>query len=110
MVYSSAEVFVIPSLQEAFGQTALESMACGTPVVGSDAGGIPEVVRDGVTGLLSRAGESLSLRDAILRLLNDSSLRSSLGANCREIAVREYALEMQARNYVDLYEDILREG
>lgn len=107
IVYSSADVFVIPSLQEAFGQVALESMACGTPVVGSDAGGIPEVVRDGLTGLLARAGDSLSLRDSILRLLNDASLRSSLASNCREIAVKEYALEIQAKNYVDLYSSIL---
>ena len=107
IVYSAADVFVIPSLQEAFGQTALESMACGTPVVGSDAGGIPEVVRDGVTGLLARAGDIRSLRDAVLKLLSDEPLRASLAAKCREIAVKEYALEIQAKNYVELYNNIL---
>ena len=52
LLYSAADVFVIPSVQEAFGQTALEAMACGTPVVGSAVGGIPEIVQDDVTGCL----------------------------------------------------------
>src|SRR5690606_19576207 len=55
--YSAADVFVIPSLAEAFGQTALEAMACGTPVIGFETGGIPDMVRPGDTGLLVPVGD-----------------------------------------------------
>ena len=52
-IYSAADVFVIPSLQESFGQTVTESLACGTPVVGFNTGGIPDMVRPGITGYLA---------------------------------------------------------
>ncbi len=107
ILYSAADVFVIPSLQEAFGQTALEAMACGTPVVGFDAGGIPEMVRPGVTGLLARCGDVAGLREAVLALLSDDELRARMGASCRELAAREHGLEVQARRYAELYRALL---
>jgi glycosyltransferase involved in cell wall biosynthesis len=107
ILYSAADIFVIPSLQEAFGQTALESTACGTPIVGSDAGGIPEIVRDGVTGLLFPAGDPRSLAAAIGNLLGDDKRRAAIGAECRRIAVEEYSLEIQAKRYANLYGKML---
>jgi len=107
IIYSAADVFVIPSLQEAFGQTALEAMACGTPVVGSDAGGIPEIVREGATGLLSPAGDARALAAAVEKMLGDGGLRAAAGKECRRVAVEEYALEIQARRYAKLYEDMV---
>ena len=107
LVYSAADVFVIPSLQEAFGQTALESIACGTPVVGFNVGGIPEVVREGVTGLLASVGDPRALQDAILNMLSNPSLRTKLASNCRKVAVEEYALAVQAKRYVELYTTLL---
>ena len=71
MAYSAADVFVIPSLQESFGQTVIESMACGTPVVGFASGGIPDMVRPGHTGHLAPTGDTAALRDAIVKLLRD---------------------------------------
>jgi glycosyltransferase involved in cell wall biosynthesis len=110
LVYSAADVYAIPSLQESFGQTVLESMACGTPVVGFDVGGIPDMVRPGITGLLAPRGDVDALSEAIARLVLDSSMRAELSANCRRIVVEEYALEVQARRYVALYEDMLAES
>jgi glycosyltransferase involved in cell wall biosynthesis len=107
IVYSAADVFAIPSLQEAFGQTALESMACGTPVVGFNVGGIREVVLDGVTGLLAPVRDSCALQQAIGKLLTNASLRAELASNCRRIAVEQYSLEIQARQYLDLYRGLL---
>lgn len=109
LIYSAADVFVIPSLQEAFGQTALEALACGTPVVGFDVGGIPDMVRPGITGLLARVGSVDELRDAIAGLLGDPVAREAMAENCRRIAVEEYALEVQARRYIELYEKVLSE-
>jgi glycosyltransferase involved in cell wall biosynthesis len=108
IIYSAADIFVIPSLQEAFGQTALESMACGTPVVGSDAGGIPEIVRDGVTGLLFPVGDARSLAAAMVKLLEDDKARAMIGKECRRVAVEEYSLEIQAKRYANLYRKVLR--
>lgn len=107
IVYSAADVFVIPSLQEAFGQTALESVACGTPAVGFDAGGIPEVVRPGVTGALAPVGDSAALREAIVRILADPEEAARLSGSCRSVAVTEHGLAVQAERYLALYHELV---
>jgi glycosyltransferase involved in cell wall biosynthesis len=107
LVYSAADLFVIPSLYDNLPQTVLEATACGTPVVGFAIGGIPDMVRPGVTGLLVPAADVNALRNAIRALLQDPGRRAEMSDNCRRIAVEEYALEVQARRYIDLYEMIL---
>jgi glycosyltransferase involved in cell wall biosynthesis len=107
LVYSAADVFVIPSLQENFPLTALEALACGTPVVGFAVGGIPEIVRTGSTGLLAPVRDVAALRITIQSLLQDSAKRAQMAADCRRIAVEEYALELQVRRYLDLYHGTL---
>ncbi|HEX2092492.1 MAG TPA: glycosyltransferase family 4 protein [Longimicrobiaceae bacterium] len=107
VVYSAADLFVIPSLQEAYGQTALEALACGTPAVGFDAGGIPDIIRPGVTGLLARTGDADALREAIAALLGAPAQRMAMAENGRRLVVEEHSLEAQARRYLALYEDLL---
>lgn len=106
-IYSAADVFVIPSLQESFGQTVIESLACGTPVVGFASGGIPDMVRPGETGWLAPTGDTAALSDAIAAALSDDDARAAMGAKCRAVAVAEYALDVQARAYARLYETLL---
>lgn len=106
-MYSMADVFVIPSLQEAFGQTALEAMACGTPVVGFDTGGIPDMVRPGQTGWLAEVGSVSSLRRAVSEALENDDVRRGMGENCRRVVEEEYTVQRQARDYKDLYKSIL---
>jgi glycosyltransferase involved in cell wall biosynthesis len=106
VLYSLADVFVIPSLQEAFGQTALESMACGTPVVGFDTGGIPDMVRPNETGWLAETGDIRSLRRAIETALAYDAERERKAARCREVVEEEYTLQRQAERYISLYESI----
>lgn len=106
-VYSAADLFVIPSLQENLPNTALEAMACGTPVVGFDAGGIPDLVRPN-TGLLAPVGDVTALRDAIRTLLDDEPRRAMLAAECRRVAVEEYAPELQVQRYVALYASLVK--
>ncbi len=107
--YSLADLFVIPSRQEAFGQTALESMACGTPVVGFDTGGIPDMVRPGETGWLAEPESARSLRNAIHTALSEDSKRQQRGTQARTVVEDEYTLEVQARAYQTLYRELIGE-
>jgi glycosyltransferase involved in cell wall biosynthesis len=106
-VYSAADVFVIPSLEEAFGQTGIEAMACGTPVVGFDTGGIPDFVRPMQTGLLAKAGDAVDLARQIQWLVDRPQERKRMGSNARAVAVDEFRLEIQAAKYVALYESLV---
>jgi glycosyltransferase involved in cell wall biosynthesis len=103
MVYSAADLYVIPSLQDNQPNTVLEAMACGTPVVGFGVGGISEMVKPQITGLLAAAGDVAALRSAILELLRSSDKRSAMSAACRRVVMEEYTRELQVRRYADLY-------
>jgi glycosyltransferase involved in cell wall biosynthesis len=104
--YNAADVFVAPSLEDNLPNTVLESIACGTPVVAFRAGGMPDAVRPGETGLLASLGSTPDLREAIATLLRDSAKRLEMSARCRVVAENEYALGVQARRYLDLYGDL----
>jgi glycosyltransferase involved in cell wall biosynthesis len=106
-VYSAADILVAPSLQDNLPNTVLESISCGTPVAGYAVGGIPDIVRPGLTGLLAAPGDAVDLRRVIVDLLKNEESRKEMAFHCRRIATQEYALEIQARRYVDLYEDVL---
>jgi len=105
-VYSAADVFVCPSLQDNLPNTVMEAMACGTPVVAFDAGGIPDMVRSEVTGLLVPTGNPGALHDALASLLEDRARRDKMADSCRRIALQEYSSEVQARRYAELYENM----
>ncbi|MFC1707450.1 glycosyltransferase family 4 protein [Planctomycetota bacterium] len=107
LAYSAADVFVIPSQQDNLPNTVLEAMACGTPVVGFDVGGIPDMVRPGDTGLLAPPGDATTLAAAIRRVLTDKALQSRMRQRTREIAVAEFSLEIQAERYLNLYGSLL---
>jgi glycosyltransferase involved in cell wall biosynthesis len=107
---NTADVFVIPSLQDNLPNTVLEAMACGIPVVGFDTGGIPDMVRPGETGLLAPLGDVRALREAISQCLHDREKREAMGVNGRKVVEREYTLEVQAKRYIALYEQILDES
>jgi glycosyltransferase involved in cell wall biosynthesis len=103
MVYSAADLFVICSVQDNLPNTVLEAMACGVPVVGTDVGGIPDMVRTGINGLTVPGGDAQALAHAICEILNDRNLSRKMGAAGRQIAVDEYSLELQATRYAELY-------
>jgi glycosyltransferase involved in cell wall biosynthesis len=107
LVYSAADVLVLPSLQESFGLVVLEAMACGTPVIGSPVGGMPEMIRPGVTGQLFPVEDVECLRAAVREVLEDPVRHAAMSANCRRVAVEEYSLELHARRYMELYESII---
>jgi glycogen synthase len=120
--YSHATVFCCPSIYEPFGIINLEAMACGTPVIASQVGGIPEVVVDGVTGLLVPLEQqaespfepldpqrfSADLAAAINRLLQDPDVRQRMAQAGRERVEREFSWPAIARQTGDLYASLTR--
>ena len=105
--YAAADITVIPSLQDNLPNIVLESLACGTPIVGFETGGVPDMVRPGETGWLCPVGEVGELARTIERALSDRDARMRMGAGCRAVAEAEYGSERQARRYLDLYEELL---
>jgi glycosyltransferase involved in cell wall biosynthesis len=95
-------------LQDNLPNTVLEALACGTPVVGFEVGGIPDMVRPGVTGMLAPAQDLRALGETIQSILNNDTLRKKISQNCRRVAVEEYSLERQAKQYLGLYRNILK--
>ena len=110
IAYSAADLFLFPTRADTFGLVSIESQACGTPVVSFRVGGVPEHVRPGITGYLAEPEDAEDFRDGIVQLLEDQPLRSYMSHQCREIAVKEYSLELYAQRYMDLYRQLLQNG
>lgn len=105
---AAAAVCVVPSRSEAFGLVNIESMAMGTPVVASRVGGIAEVVRDGVEGLLFETGNSGELAECLLRVLKDKELREHMGRNARERFLNEFESSRVAKRQAEWLEDLVK--
>jgi glycosyltransferase involved in cell wall biosynthesis len=102
--YSACDLFVCPSLQDNLPNTVLESLACGTPVVAYETGGLPDMVRAGVSGkVVNQVGDSASFGSAITECLTNSQALIKLRTQARELAVKEYTLGVQASHYAQLY-------
>lgn len=104
---NAADLFAIPSVQDNLPNTVLEAMACGIPVIGFKTGGVLDMVSDNETGFLVPVGDARALRDAIIYLLANNEKREEIGVTCRKIVEQEYTLNIQAKRYVALYNEIL---
>jgi glycogen(starch) synthase len=105
-LYQNASVCVVPSHYESFGLVALEAMACGVPVIAARAGGLPEIVEDGMTGLLVPAGDAPALANAIVSLLKDRRERTQMGSAGRERARTKFSIEENSAANLSLYKDM----
>ena len=106
--YSAAEVVVMPSHYESFGLVALEAMACGTPVIASQVGGLAFLVQDGVTGYTVPAEDDDALCERLTAILGDESLRQRMGRNASKYA-RNYDWEKIAKQIVRVYKELIGE-
>jgi glycosyltransferase involved in cell wall biosynthesis len=108
-LYQRAAAFVLPSsCHEAFGMPLAEAMACGRPVIGARAGGIPELFEDGISGILVEREDPEALAAALRRLLGDADLRRSMGERGRERSRRLFSWDVIARETRALYERVSR--
>ena len=105
--YRGCAVSVIPSLEEGFGIPAAEAMGCEIPVVATDAGGLPEVVEDGVTGFVVPKGDAAALAGSIDRLLADASLREKMGKAGRIRALQRFDWDRSVERFTEIYAAIL---
>ena len=107
IAFSAADLFVFPTRADNLPLILQESLACGTPIVSFKIGGVPDLVRPGITGYLASPENANDFCNGIVQLLEDQNLRNSMSQNCRAIAVKEYPLEGQTQKYIDLYNKIL---
>lgn len=107
LIYSAADIVVVPSQEDNQPQVGLEAMACGTPVVGFNAGGIPEYVRDGATGLIANHGDEAHLADRLSCLVDNQDARISMGQQARLMIEREFEISQQSQKYTEFYRTLL---
>jgi glycosyltransferase involved in cell wall biosynthesis len=113
-IYNSSDLFVLPSIVDSQGNTEglgvvlLEAMACKLPVIGSNIGGITDIIHDGDTGLLVPQKDSLELSKAIIRLIEDQDLREKISLKGFIKVKENFSWEKIANEYIKIYETILK--
>lgn len=103
---SMMDIFVLPSLTEGLPLALLEAMASKKPVIASEVGGIPTVIKDGETGVFIKPKDTVSLKEAIIRLIRDRGLAGKIGFNAKEFVERNFSLEKMAENYEKVYLEV----
>ena len=108
-IIASLDVLVLPSYaHEGIPQIILQAQACGKAVVGTSIGGIPEVIQQGETGLLTAPRDPVQLASSLSRLISDSSLRQSLGSRALEFATRQHGQDLMCERLEAIYQKYLR--
>jgi glycosyltransferase involved in cell wall biosynthesis len=102
-VHKAFDIFVMSSVTEGLGTSLLDAMACGKPIVATTAGGMPEVVADGRTGILVPPRDHGALADAIIRLLTDQTLRAEMGAAGLARVRTKFSAERMVQDTLDVY-------
>ena len=105
--FTCLDLFVHPALAEGLGVATLKAQAAGVPVVGFEAGGLPESVLHGKTGLLVRPEDADALRRAIIRLADDDELRASYGAAAKARMQQEFSIDTMVEKHIEVYESVL---
>jgi glycosyltransferase involved in cell wall biosynthesis len=109
-LYAAADIFVLPALYENFPFAILEAQSTGLPVVSTRVGGIPELVIDSQSGLLTEPGDHEQLADAIARLLQDSSFAEKLGKKARQLVEEKFAWPLATSQVIDLYQKVAQKS
>jgi glycosyltransferase involved in cell wall biosynthesis len=109
LYYQASDVFIHAAFGEAFGKTIAEAMACGIPVVATRVGGIPELITDGVNGILVPPGDAPAMSRAIQRLLEDDEFHRKISERAIVDARAQFDLDRQADTFLEWYEEILED-
>jgi len=106
-VISLGDLMLLPSEKESFGLVALEAMACGVPTIGSNTGGIPELITDGETGFLASIGDTEKMASDAIRLLSDGALYERVVQACLDRARYTFCNDLITRQYEEIYYRVL---
>ncbi|TFE03230.1 N-acetyl-alpha-D-glucosaminyl L-malate synthase BshA [Jeotgalibacillus sp. R-1-5s-1] len=109
-LYSISDLMLLLSEKESFGLVALEAMACGVPCVGTTAGGIPEVIWDGINGYTAEVGDIDTLSEKAIRLLDDETLHTSFSRQAVVTVQNDFHSSTIVKQYEKLYLSLLEEG
>ncbi len=107
LLLSASDVFIMPSNLESFGLAALEAMACGVPCVSSNAGGLKELVKDGISGYTAEVGDINRMSQLVLQIVQSPGFREKLSRSSREYAFANFHVDKIIPQYLDLYETVL---
>lgn len=105
-LHKAFDVFVLSSVTEGLGTSLLDAMACGKPIAATTAGGIPEVVEHGITGLLVPPRDAATLAETLISLLQDPALRARLGVNGRRAALQRFSSERMVQDTLRVYQRV----
>ena len=108
LLYSAADVVVAPSMQENLSNTVMESLACGTPVVAFNIGGMPDMIEHKGNGFLATPFDFISLAEGISWVLSDDEKHQRLSNRARSLVVERFKLDVVANQYAALYQDVLQ--
>ena len=106
--YRQASIFVMPSFYETFGISVIEAMVFSLPVVATTAGGLPEVVEEGITGILVRPGDHQALSEAIIQLLNDTKLCQHMGTTGKQRVLEKFTVEQTFIQTFEVYRECMK--
>lgn len=109
-LYSISDLMLLLSEKESFGLSALEAMACGVPCIGTDIGGIPEVIYDGETGFICPLGDISMITEKALHILTDKTLHTLFSKRSVQIAHEKFSADLIVKQYEDLYFGLLKKG
>ncbi len=110
LLLSSSDVFLMPSRLESFGLAALEAMACGVPCVTSDAGGLKELVKNGVCGYTAPVGDINRMAELVLKIIHNHKSKEEWSASCRQYAFENFHANKIIPQYLNLYNKVLAQA
>lgn len=109
LAFSAADLYIHPSRAENSPLAIIESMACSTPVASFAVGGVPELVRDGITGQLAKPEHASDLTRIIEEMISNPNALKTMAQNCRDLVLKEYPIELQTSRTIDLYHRLIAE-
>lgn len=105
-VYSAADIFVLPSVQENLANTVIEALACGVPCLAFDIGGMPDMIEHQNNGYLAKPYEAQDLAAGMRFILKDASQQNILSKQARESVITQFTLAIQAKRYAWLFQEV----
>jgi glycosyltransferase involved in cell wall biosynthesis len=106
--YRVAQVLVLPSINEPFGRVLVEAMSCGVPVIATNSGGVPEIVRHSQDGLLVAPEKDDAIAEALMEMLTDDALREGFGQSARERS-ESFSLDTHIAKMLYVFQDIIKD-